>query len=81
MFPHSQFRIQEEKNFDFNFKNEHKIIFRIMFTDMDKVIISTGNILSVNKKVGQKAEDEVIEMKTNSIEQLIVLLYIRFIQV
>lgn len=31
-----------------------------MFTDIDKVIISTGNILSVNKKVGQRAEDEVI---------------------
>lgn len=35
----------------------------IMFTDMDKVIISTGNILSVNKKAGQKAEDEVIRLQ------------------
>lgn len=34
-----------------------------MFVDinMDKVIISTGNILNVNKKAGQKAEDEVIQ--------------------
>lgn len=41
-----------------------------MFTDMDKVIISTGNILNVNKKVGQRAEDEVIETK-RSIKQFI----------
>lgn len=34
-----------------------------MFTEMDKVIISTGNILSVNKKAGQKAEDEVIDIE------------------
>ncbi|KAJ6648555.1 Glutamate--cysteine ligase regulatory subunit [Pseudolycoriella hygida] len=32
-----------------------------MFTDMDKVIISTGNILSVNKKAGQKVEDELFD--------------------
>lgn len=39
-----------------------------MFSDinMDKVIISTGNILSVNKKAGQKAEDEVIHIKHQS---------------
>lgn len=36
---------------------------------MDKVIISTGNILSVNKKAGQKAEDEVIQKTLIPIKQ------------
>lgn len=56
--------------FQRSFTEYLELIFLIMFTDMDKVIISTGNILSVNKKAGQKAEDEVIQiqhfLKSNS---------------
>lgn len=43
-----------------------------MFTDMDKVIISTGNILNVNKKVGQKAEDELFDCLKATVDDPIV---------
>lgn len=46
--------------------------FAIMFTDMNKVIISTGNILSVNKKVGQKAEDELFDCLKVTIDDPII---------
>lgn len=34
-----------------------------MLNDKIKVIISTGNILNVNKKAGQKTNEEVSELK------------------
>lgn len=34
-----------------------------MSIEMEKCVISTGNILNVNKKAGQKAAEEVIYIK------------------
>lgn len=33
-----------------------------MLTDKRKIIISTGNILNVNKKAGQKTHEEVSQL-------------------
>lgn len=36
-----------------------------MLTDKRKIIISSGNILNVNKKAGQKTHEEVSQIQIN----------------
>lgn len=40
-----------------------------MLTDKGKIIISTGNILNVNKKAGQKTHEEVSEITFANIQK------------